>query len=647
MALATTSTEGEIVLGGDFTGTASVPILINTGVTSGTYNLSKYLTCDLKGRVISVGAETQANIDALVDAAYASSPSSFTIVSGRPVLNLPGDATNVDFGLVQLGANTGTTGTIPFSLATSSVFGFLKTDGTFKYNSGTAALEIDPLKMLFNQSGVAISNAVINQSIATPLFKTSFQVSNYNNNLASVGAMFALNNANCVPIKINPTNFVVSLEGMTAVASTGSLICRFYKDLSGDWFSAISSDGITWSTYKVAKPPSIAGTLTPLICGMGVIGSTFVVIGTKTYGVSDNWSAYSTDGINWTYNSTPWTPGHYIVSGLTNGFGKLIGVGRKTSNNTICSIYTTDGINWTLTTSSTSMSLDIKLIAYTDGVASSTTAIMIGMVPTTSAENCAYSFDGINWATSSLFSATNIRNYITANSSGIYVLGKIGSYTNVMRIRYSGSLSRTIAPNDGTADKWSLFIDDNNDLYVNDDSLSPSRPRKLSGFSTYSTVSPVPYSHPVRLGSQYVFCECSPSSLGNSSIQLGVGYNGLGGGGTGGTYTNIAQNSSGIVLPVTSYQGITRDVCLNLPYNQSPYFDSNNDYVVGTVLRLVLKNFETAADTLVDRKFEINFKKTGIVKVENNNERKFMNASSYKTFTAICTSSTEWLVFEE
>lgn len=635
MIKASSSVEGEIVLGGDFTGTASVPVLINTGVTSGTYLLSKYITCDLKGRIISIGAETQANIDALVDAAYISSPSSFTIVGGRPVLIVQ-DATNVDFGQVQLGDNTGTTGTIPFNLASASVFGHLKTDSTFKYNSGNDDLEIDPLKMMFNQSGVAISTAVINPTIVAPSSKTSFTGSiNLPGTEAAGVAMIALSNSNCTALEIdaefNP------IAGMSGCASTGSLICRFYRDFSGKWFSAISTDGITWDTYKVAAPPDAGGTLQPRVSGMQVIGSTFVVIGNKTNALySDNWSAYSTDGINWTYNSAPWTAGYYVNSGLAVGFGKLVGVGKYGTNNTIFAVSTTDGINWTLTTSATSLNYDLATIAYTDGVSSGTTAVMIATATGVAvATNLWYSLNGTTWTASSGLSTVQILPYTTANSSGIYIAKQNGASGYPIRLRYSSGIQVSTA-SATTTTILSLFVDDHDDLYINGS-------RKLAGWTTYSNVSLYSYAHPVRLGTQYVFCELSARNLGGG----GAGTGGGGGGGASGTYTLIASNSSGIVLPPTPYSGIRREICFNLPYNQSPFVDSNNDYVVGTILRLVIKNGVGVADVYKDRKLEFNFKHTGIAKVENNNERKFMDELSYKTFTAICTSSTEWLVFEE
>ena len=85
MATATTTVEGEIVLAGDLTGTGASPQLIATGVIPGTYAPVQRLIVDAKGRVVSIGKTTFAEIESLLP--------------GVPL------ATTGSAGIVQIGRN--------------------------------------------------------------------------------------------------------------------------------------------------------------------------------------------------------------------------------------------------------------------------------------------------------------------------------------------------------------------------------------------------------------------------------------------------------------------------------------------------------------------------------------------------------------
>ena len=47
---ATSSAQGEIVISGDFKGTADLPTLVDSGATAGAYKLVKRVSVDKKGR---------------------------------------------------------------------------------------------------------------------------------------------------------------------------------------------------------------------------------------------------------------------------------------------------------------------------------------------------------------------------------------------------------------------------------------------------------------------------------------------------------------------------------------------------------------------------------------------------------------------
>ena len=69
MATATNTTAGEIVLGGDLTGTADAPELVSTGVIPGTYSPVQRMYVDSKGRVVSIAKVPTAEISDYVDVA--------------------------------------------------------------------------------------------------------------------------------------------------------------------------------------------------------------------------------------------------------------------------------------------------------------------------------------------------------------------------------------------------------------------------------------------------------------------------------------------------------------------------------------------------------------------------------------------------
>jgi hypothetical protein len=100
MALATTTTPGSIILGGDLTGVANAPELRVTGVTAGTYTPGT-IVIDAKGRLIYADSITLASTTTSKGAISVSAGNGLTITSA--VLNwAPSTATNTVAGIASI-----------------------------------------------------------------------------------------------------------------------------------------------------------------------------------------------------------------------------------------------------------------------------------------------------------------------------------------------------------------------------------------------------------------------------------------------------------------------------------------------------------------------------------------------------------------
>lgn len=112
MAQATNTTEGEIVLAGDFTGDAFNPELRASGVIPGVYPIVTTLAVDSKGRITSAGALSSDKILEVIPTATSSVKGLFSIGTGLSVNagavsilidtnNNPASATNLGFTRVE------------------------------------------------------------------------------------------------------------------------------------------------------------------------------------------------------------------------------------------------------------------------------------------------------------------------------------------------------------------------------------------------------------------------------------------------------------------------------------------------------------------------------------------------------------------
>jgi hypothetical protein len=148
MANATTTTVGEIVLGGDLTGDANYPELRASGVTPGTYAPVKRLSVDSKGRITSIGQMTSPEVTVLALDATTSTKGIVQIGNGLVVsggsLSLP-TATASTKGIYTIGnglvVSSGIV-TIDFLsiLSTGSTFGIVKTGAVGTNITNTAGV---------------------------------------------------------------------------------------------------------------------------------------------------------------------------------------------------------------------------------------------------------------------------------------------------------------------------------------------------------------------------------------------------------------------------------------------------------------------------------------------------------------------------
>jgi len=150
------------------------------------------------------------------------------------------------------------------------------------------------------------------------------------------------------------------------LAWNGTIFCAIETNVGSVPATAVSSDGITWTEGVIAS-----STWTGVAYGNGV----FVAVCTTST------SAYSTDGINWSYTNCG-------IGCLDIVFGN--GIFVATQRNGSATTYSADGINWSSGVLPTS--------AFWGSIAWSGTYFMAIAASRTSAGSvAAYSLDGINW----------------------------------------------------------------------------------------------------------------------------------------------------------------------------------------------------------------------------------------------------------
>lgn len=162
----------------------------------------------------------------------------------------------------------------------------------------------------------------------------------------------------------------------------------------GDCNITYSTNGIVWEDlyYSLSTHP-------PFRC-VTYGGGKFVAIAESDYDNSlkraVSRTAYSTDGVNWTFGEMPFA-GDW--RGVTYGDGKFVAVcrSRQDGKGTPNGAYSTDGITWTEMSAGSSGD-DLESVAYGNG-----RFVTVGYIAGNNGDRTGYySTDGINWNTMTL-----------------------------------------------------------------------------------------------------------------------------------------------------------------------------------------------------------------------------------------------------
>ena len=246
---------------------------------------------------------------------------------------------------------------------------------------------------------------------------------------------------------------------------------------------------------------------------------------------------------------------------------------------------------------------------------------------TGSISNYWYTTNGTTWTVVTSFSGGFvIGNNITSNDFAIYIVTTIsGTIVQVSRVRSGGS------PLGGGGNSGaSAYSNPITGLFASDDYLWVYQDNKYwrldwegsGAFNDAAGVSgPGAGCHPLKLGSSWVAVDRCSNNLGGSNSTANTPATAT----NPSTFTGVARGPSAwnVVPPDTNSGGST------------PFHDA----VVGTVNRLT---FTTGAAP-----YELKFVNVNTVPKVAGGARVFLEASSRKTITTICTSTTEVLVFEE
>lgn len=442
-------------------------------------------------------------------------------------------------------------------------------------------------------------------------------------------------NTNQLNVNLQTVSYPLNSTGNVGAATASpTMLLQVYLDSTGSWFSASSTDTATtgnWTTTKIATPPGAA----PSILGLAYGGGQFVAIGRQSTATPNaHWVGTSPDGVTWTYNSTPFATGLLLAAGLHYGFGRFFTSGAQVSNNNFVGINSSNGTSWTVNT-----------VGVASGAPSMTAFSENDGAPFALAVTNSFAFSTVNGQT--WIQNTNVGSQISAFTGGniaatknyiwfTTVIGATGGnpptyYGSVKIVRVGNSGGSVTATNSGTnylADDPTSVIGllqpydttTNKLLFVQ--GYTGSRYFTYDGgFAKLSTSPSLGTSdqYPVMFGSQLVKMEYSGSNPGKSGGPYSRNY-----------YSPNAINFS-------EFKTLSREIAVILPDT------SNNGGVVGTVTRIVVYGSTRSNGP----RFEIAFKSTTPTVKISGGPRFFVERNSYKTFTAIYTSSSEWLVFEE
>ena len=378
MALATTTTPGSVILGGDLTGVANAPELRITGVTAGSYTGVPTLVVDAKGRTIFAssmaynvpldGRVTGTNNNAQLAASGVTAGSylsaNITVDAAGIITAIsnysPGDASYSAKGFLQVtsGPLSITGGILAGVAATSTSYGMVKSADSANISISAGLITTGsnvPNLATTNTFTKAIKSNVI--SISSPVLVTPDLSNNsiFNITLPSTGSFSILAPTNYTTGAVfdfvfdftteppATTSYEIWSLNMTAPGGTylypmsgweGNIVwngtaffqtSNAYEGVAGATKLAKSTDGITWTEIAIPTPSEVDR--------MYIFANSYGTLVLST----NNGTYYSNDsGSNWN-----------VATG--NGAGLLTcstGAGFFSVSSTV---YNTspDGITWT------------------------------------------------------------------------------------------------------------------------------------------------------------------------------------------------------------------------------------------------------------------------------------------------------------
>lgn len=423
-------------------------------------------------------------------------------------------------------------------------------------------------------------------------------------------------------VVINTSAYSALARG-NAAASSGTRVVQVFVGVNSEWFTSYTDDGSTWITSKISTPTGAS----PRLVGMEYLASAskFVMIGKQTSATeSQNWTAYSTDGITWTFNSSPWTSTAYITSSLSLGFSGVIATGRSGTN--LCSVRTTDGISWTLSTTALVPQTSMACTCM-DNIAGHTAAMWtICAATSASATAVYYSTNGTTWTVvgnavsgsgGEIYAASSDGPCMVLTSTGVVYTGRSTSSGSVaVNLIYlngsaavvgAGANGYVLTMNSDSATKPSTLLKDpSGDFFV-------TRGSSVQRYGTVAAIGSGNSTYPLALGSTYVYPAYGSNMPGRA----------------GGASSPLEDTTIGTVLP---------------------HANINKSAVNGPTQELILRGTTEAAGSI----HEISISSGGIVPISvsaasaNNcliSGSVVMPKNSRVSITAIRTSDSKWLFF--
>jgi len=230
MALATTTTPGSIILGGDLTGVANAPELRITGVTAGNY-VPQTIVVDAKGRLIYVASTGGITLTGALSGVISSSSAVTTLAaSGVAAGTYTFPQVTVNDGGLVTAASSGSSPTLTGQLSGTISATVLSNTGVTAGTYSNAAFTVNAAGKLTSATNGAVTvNGEVNGSVSN----------------------LALNASGVTPGTYTFPTITVDAKGRITSAASGSL--TFAGDMSGTSSATVlSNSGVTAGTYAYA-----------------------------------------------------------------------------------------------------------------------------------------------------------------------------------------------------------------------------------------------------------------------------------------------------------------------------------------------------------------------------------------------------------